>query len=44
MNWVYVDGHAERERIRDVFERSFAARKRWNFDNQAHQETWEPEE
>ena len=44
MNWVYVDGHAERETIRDVFERSIAARKRWNFDNEAHQETWELEE
>ncbi len=44
MNWVFVDGHVAHEKIRAVFQRTEAARSRWNIDNQPHPETWEPEE
>ena len=41
LNAVYCDGHVEFNRILSMFERTEAARKRWNFDNEPHPETWE---
>lgn len=36
MNLVFCDGHVENRRIREVFIRSDAARRRWNNDHQPH--------
>lgn len=41
LNSVFCDGHVEFNRVVRLFERTETARRRWNFDNQPHPETWE---
>lgn len=41
MNMLFCDGRVEFKSKTAWFERSAQARKRWNFDNEPHPETWE---
>jgi prepilin-type N-terminal cleavage/methylation domain-containing protein/prepilin-type processing-associated H-X9-DG protein len=41
LNMVFCDGHVETRKAFQWFERSDAARRIWNFDNQPHPEIWE---
>ena len=41
LNTVFCDGHVEFNRLVGLFERTETARRRWNFDNEPHPETWE---
>ncbi len=41
LNAVFVDGHVESSRQRDLGARTAQARRRWNNDNLPHPETWE---
>ena len=41
MNSVFCDGHLEFNRAVPLFERTESARRRWNFDDEPHPETWE---
>lgn len=41
MNGVFSDGHVEFNLITRLFARTDHARRRWNFDNEPHPETWE---
>jgi prepilin-type processing-associated H-X9-DG protein len=40
LNLVFCDGHVEMNQAVRLFERTEAARKRWNFDNEPHPESW----
>lgn len=40
MNLVFCDGHVEWNQVVRLFERTEQARRRWNFDNEAHPESW----
>jgi prepilin-type N-terminal cleavage/methylation domain-containing protein/prepilin-type processing-associated H-X9-DG protein len=42
LNATFCDGHAEAQKGSKLFERNEAARRRFNFDNEPHSETWEP--
>jgi prepilin-type processing-associated H-X9-DG protein len=39
-NIVFVDGHVENNTQRGWLSKTPAARRRWNFDNEPHPETW----
>jgi prepilin-type N-terminal cleavage/methylation domain-containing protein/prepilin-type processing-associated H-X9-DG protein len=41
LNVIFCDGHAELQRGIKLFERNDTARRRFNFDNEPHPETWE---
>jgi prepilin-type processing-associated H-X9-DG protein len=41
-NMVFLDGHVEWQHWWKWIERSDAAAKRWNYDNQPHEEFWMP--
>jgi prepilin-type processing-associated H-X9-DG protein len=41
LNMAFCDGHVETRKASQWFERSEAARRIWNFDNQPHPEIWE---
>ncbi|HVY71418.1 MAG TPA: prepilin-type N-terminal cleavage/methylation domain-containing protein [Verrucomicrobiae bacterium] len=43
-NMVFCDGHVERARQKKWVERSPQARRRWNNDNEPHEETWDNRE
>jgi prepilin-type N-terminal cleavage/methylation domain-containing protein/prepilin-type processing-associated H-X9-DG protein len=40
MNTVFCDGHVEFNRVVRLFERTPSARRRWNYDNEPHPESW----
>jgi prepilin-type N-terminal cleavage/methylation domain-containing protein/prepilin-type processing-associated H-X9-DG protein len=40
MNFVFCDGHVEFNRVLRLYERTETARRRWNFDNEPHPESW----
>jgi len=41
LNLVFCDGHVEFNRADRLFERLPTPRRRWNYDNEPHPETWE---
>lgn len=41
LNMVFCDGHIENVKAVRLFQRTEGARRRWNYDNESHAETWE---
>jgi len=41
LNFVFCDGHVELNHMVRLYQRAESARRRWNFDNEPHPETWE---